>query len=307
MSHLQNGLSILTSSRARVQGLQTVKHSSSTEFINQNVHGIFSRLEAQLTLFGKTILDLHALETSEQNAIPTVPLLFSNFFEAKSSIDLLITSSLRFVASIKDRKYTGTLPMAAHIQQRELQGVLQQWLYRFEVLSKSMTQRNDFQTRREEILLRLHFMATFIWLATCLSDFETIFDAYTKDFESIVSLAKEFSVLSNITSSFSLDMTVIPPLFLTAIKCRNSRIRQKAVQQLHATPVREGFWHSKIHAQVAERIIAIEDSALGEFDDVPSELARVHNAQIMNELAQVDVTFYTKSCTGDWIVWTENL
>lgn len=299
MSHLQNGLSILNSSRARARGLQSVEYSSNTEFINQNVHGIFARLEAQLTLFGKPVPDLYELEILEQNSKPTVPLLFTNFFEAKFSIDLLITSSLRFVASIMDRKYAGTLPISVYTQQLELQSLLQQWLSRFEALTKTMTQRIDFQTRREEILLRLHFTAAFIWLTSCLSPHQSIFDAYTKDFESIISLAEEFAALSNITSSFNLDMAIIPPLFLTAIKCRQPLIRRKAVQKLHATPVWEGLWHSKIHAQVAERIIAIEESALGEFDDVPPELARVHNAQIMDESAQVGVTFYMKSCAGD--------
>lgn len=254
-----------------------------------------------------------ALEPSEGNLIPVVPPLFTNLFEARASIDALMTFSLRFVASVFEHKYVGTVAMPGRVRQLELQTRLQQWLFSFEAFVERARNENLLKNHREETLLRLQHKATYIWLSTCLVSYETIFDAYTEEFESIIMWAQELATIPNNPSLFTLDMVVIPPLFLTAIKCRHSCIRRKAIEQLYAATNREGLWDSKLHAKAAERIVAIEESTLAESEEIPTEASRVHNTHIKSDMAinplRAQLTFYTKpyGLDGDWVIWEEDL
>jgi hypothetical protein len=61
------------------------------------------------------------------------------------------------------------------------------------------------------------------------------------------------------TSGFSVDMGFIPPLFYTAIKCRNPRIRRQAIELLIFAPHREGFWDGVLVARIAGEVIKLEE------------------------------------------------
>lgn len=199
------------------------------------------------------------------------------------------------------------------MQQLELLARFQPWQHSFEALMKNTKTHHSLNDQREALLLRIHHKATVIWLSTSLTPNETVFDAYIEDFESIISSASGLAKIPNKSFLFALDMAIIAPLFLTAIKCRCSRIRRSAIKLLYAIPGREGLWDAKLHATVAERVVAIEEAGLGEADSMPAESLRVHNAEILSDMG-VDrprnyVTFYTKpnGLDGDWVVWKEEI
>lgn len=306
MNHLYSGLKILSSTRSKTK---------ESQYVNESLWKIFTRLDGQMTVFGKPIMDISTVEPPEKIARPVVPLAFTNFVEAMASLDRLMNSTLRFVGSILGSKYEKPLGISAQIQQFEIQGLLQQWFSTFEALVKTTKEEYDAKTQREEIILRLLHKGTYIWLSTCLITCEISYDLFIPDFESIVNWAEKLAAIPTPKSFFTLDMSIIPPLFLTAIKCRRSWIRRKAIQQLYATPSREGLWDSKIHAKAAERMIDIEESTLEGPDDLPSEAARIHNSQITINpngypaRTSVSVSFYTKpyGLDGDWVIWEEQL
>jgi hypothetical protein len=68
-------------------------------------------------------------------------------------------------------------------------------------------------------------------------------------------------VPSELMPSFSMRFGVVPHLYWAAARCRNPRIRRRAVQLLLACKRREGLWDSKICGRIAERVIAIEEKA----------------------------------------------
>lgn len=305
LSHLHNGLNILSS----VSTKRKYNNTFSSDFVQKNLRHIFSRLDAQLTLFGKPVSDIYP--SSEHTAPPVVPHTFNKIFEAKTSMDTLIRSSLQFVQSTVKNKYTNTPTASVQMRQLELLAGFQPWQRSFEALMKNTEIHHSLNDQREALLLRIHHKATVIWLSTCLKPNETVFDAYIEDFESIVSSAWGLAKIPNTSFLFALDMAIIAPLFLTAIKCRCSWIRRSAIKLLYAIPGREGLWDAKLHATVAERIVAIEEARLGEADSMPAESLRVHNAEILSDIA-VDpprnyATFYTKpnGLDGDWVVWKE--
>lgn len=61
------------------------------------------------------------------------------------------------------------------------------------------------------------------------------------------------------TLAFSFDLGVIPPLYLTSVKCRALEIRKKALELLTNHPRREGLWDSVTTAALGKWIIEMEE------------------------------------------------
>lgn len=85
---------------------------------------------------------------------------------------------------------------------------------------------------------------------------------------------------------FSMDMNIVGPLFSIAHRCRDPLIRRRAIALLYRAPLQEGLWHSFLTAQVAEKIVKIEEAGLGEVKssaDVPEE-NRITETQVQFDL-----------------------
>ncbi|KFX92860.1 hypothetical protein V490_05138 [Pseudogymnoascus sp. VKM F-3557] len=314
VNHLQNGLNILGSARTKETDCRTVKSSFfGSDFVEQNLYQIFSRLLAQLTLFGMPVSDASAIELSKPSSVVVDPLNFNSIHEAKASFDTLMLYSLRFVRAAMDNKRTGQQQASIQTRQFDLQAQFLQWLCSFEALMKTIETRRGANDQREPLLLRIQYKAAYIWLSACLAPDETSFDAYIEDFQSITTWARCLAMIPTSSSLFSLDMAIIPPLFLTAVKCRKSSIRHEAIELLYAIPGREGLWDARLHAKVAERLASIEESGLDTANDVPFEEFRVKNAHVLSDMA-VDpprhfVIFFTKpnGLDADYVTWEEDI
>jgi hypothetical protein len=312
LNHLHNGLNILRSALAKgnnAKPSRSFKFGSS--FVEENLNKIFSRLGAQLTLFGKSAFEDD--DASELVSTLEIPLAFNSMSEAKAVIDVLSTSALRFVKSTLENKYTG-IPTAASILAQQLKLLTQflKWRRSFEILVEIGQPDFVMCNQRGPLLLRIQYTAAYIWLSTCLMPNETVFDAFEEEFESIITWAQHLAQIPSIASLFSLDIAVIPPLYLTAIKCRLPWVRHKAIELLYATPGREGTWDAQVYAKIAERIVAIEEQELEGVDSIPIEEFRIKNADILSDMngdhASV-VTFYTKpnGLDEDWVIWKEEI
>ena len=63
--------------------------------------------------------------------------------------------------------------------------------------------------------------------------------------------------------SFTLDYGLVSPLYDTARGCRDPIIRREAVRLLRTNPTREGLWDGLLAAQVAQRVVELEEGAVG--------------------------------------------
>ena len=63
--------------------------------------------------------------------------------------------------------------------------------------------------------------------------------------------------------TFSLSLGIITPLYICATRCRDSKIRYRALNFLFCCRRREGLWDSDLAARVAKEYITIEESAAG--------------------------------------------
>jgi len=81
--------------------------------------------------------------------------------------------------------------------------------------------------------------------------------------EKIISSTLPGSGLPGQSTSFCLDTGIIPPLYHVASHCQDPVVRRKAVALLRSTSRQEGLWNSLLIANVAERIIEIQESMPG--------------------------------------------
>lgn len=165
---------------------------------------------------------------------------------------------------------------------------LRQWSSAFDNFLGNRHNLKDTDQRAVQIL-RLHRVMMKLTLTVSyvrLGD-EMIWDEYSQDFKTLVSQAEEIiqsSSADNKQPSFTLDTEVIMPLFFVAIKCRHSDLRWKAIALLRSTYRQEGIcWNSPITADVAERLVRIEeegfDGALGATTSIP-RLSRVLDVEV---------------------------
>ncbi|RMZ89631.1 hypothetical protein DV736_g3130, partial [Chaetothyriales sp. CBS 134916] len=113
------------------------------------------------------------------------------------------------------------------------------------------------------MILDVHNNALGIILSVDFVDPETDFDQFADVFGAPRGPAR-------ITPSFSLTMGVVSILWLAAARCRSPPIRYKALSLLKSCNRREGMWDSRIAAEIAEKLVAIEEAANMQQQQQPS-------------------------------------
>ncbi|KAG5925593.1 hypothetical protein E4U42_004142 [Claviceps africana] len=68
---------------------------------------------------------------------------------------------------------------------------------------------------------------------------------------------------SRIKPSFAADLGIVPPLYVVATKCREPRLRRRAIQLLRSSARREGMWDSELAARIGQWVMDIEESDVG--------------------------------------------
>jgi hypothetical protein len=247
--------------------------------IKEEVRPLFHRLDSQTTLMGFSGSSL--FYHMDKLLTLSVPRSFDSFEHAKSSLDLLVASSLGFIRSIHDGKHDaehGSVSLTGRTLQIHLLSEFSIWknsMANFVKLNETLTE-DDYKIEKS---LRIQHTATFIWLARCTELEESGFDAYLPEFASIVKWSRALITPSSelkepclhtklaalsVTNvpRFSLNMGYIPPLYLVAIKCRDPITRREAISILEETNGREGLWDARLHAKVARRLVEVEDASV---------------------------------------------
>ena len=116
--------------------------------------------------------------------------------------------------------------------------------------------------------LHIQYQMARIFLQTCLYNNETIFDEHTDSFQAIVHWCEIFinahkkSRFVQSQRLFGFDLRIILPLLMTTWYCRQPSIRRQAVHLLRCYDRQEGPWSSNVSADVAERIIFVEEQGI---------------------------------------------
>ncbi|KAJ5658843.1 transcriptional regulator family: Fungal Specific TF [Penicillium longicatenatum] len=131
-------------------------------------------------------------------------------------------------------------------------------------------------------LLPIYCAAASITLTGCLTSLETVFDAHLVDFAAIVEQA---TLILNVSRRpdgsqppFTFESGVGVPLFLTALKCRHSSLRRRALQLLRQAPPLQGFFKCAPSTLMAASFMTMEESYTPVFKSVNATVAeRIEN------------------------------
>lgn len=222
---------------------------------------VFERLLVLLRFFGVYVPKFRTSSRFELGDFEEVLSQPKTFEEARTTLHWLIAETADLLN--EGRAYRRGLEGDENIVQTCLQRQGLQmsayaiWNESFRRLDAETDPTISSQLRK---LLRLSYSMTVIWLSTSLDQEETVHDQYTGQYEEVVELAGDLiGDTGKAPLVFTFEMGLIPPLYWTALKCRDVRIRTKALDLLKEAPVREGLWNREEAIRVAARVIALEN------------------------------------------------
>lgn len=293
--HYQNGMRALMKQinerdRGQMEGvLETPQHSAVMRNTPQDdldrMLRVFARYDIQACTYSKLKAEVVSVKLAE------VPPIEVGLTEVRRYLDNLLIAVYQLVKSdLSMFRYwaKADVPVAWVEKRDRALETFQGWL---DVLEKSIpsdavTLRNHGILASKSILgLTLQIKVAMIMLRTCIDcGPETTYDRFRPEFEEMIKRVenlthildlKEGAPLDRETVPFSMELGVIHPLFFAAWKCRDKKLRRRAMTELRKCG-KEGIWEGPIMAVVAERIAEMEEVGLRDGDDVP-EAVRIHD------------------------------
>lgn len=271
IAHLRAGLKILDENKSR-NGTASFGQDGDDQSADSVMAMAFSRLDLQAAHFGMGIPATHyAISDAERGVQQLSNNGFESLAQAKARCDTLMGSTFHFLARCRPPGSPRAL---------EMPEVVYEWRRVLALHSNYMNALDNFLKRPDKvrnkkdcqgiILLRMHILTTYTLVAVCLAENEEeAFDQQIAEFKRIVSLADEFLSSFGDTNSqelrlpsLSTDWGIIPPLTVTAMKCRDPYIRRKALSILASWPHREGFWDSSLAMKFGLQIVELEEKPI---------------------------------------------
>jgi hypothetical protein len=141
-----------------------------------------------------------------------------------------------------------------------------------------------------------------IYMYASISTGECIYDEFMQGFEDIVVRSRLIikeprQNAACPTAAFSFEAGVVPPLHLTALKCRNGQVRRQAIALLLSCPRREGCWDGLVLGKVDAWLMALEEQGMDEYGFVP-EQSRWRVAEIKSSLERRWI--HVRACQGSY-------
>ncbi|PMD45407.1 hypothetical protein L207DRAFT_524776 [Hyaloscypha variabilis F] len=310
--HVCGGIQIVRSWKQ--DRANTASSRLSPKFIENNLIPIFDQLNQLTFSHGRAappILEVEIGLGEPENE------WFAGILEARASLLRVVSCAQQFIVTFGacDTGQNIAQRHAEVFQKHRLLFRIQRWEAALNALlarpNMAHLSRGD---KRAVAFLRLQYNLVWIAISNFKNTSETSFDGYLANFEAIVDLA-ESSIDTECGTSWSrhwanssCQRQNIPPLFLTATKCRNPTIRHKALPLLKNSLTGDRSWRGGHMISLAERVVELEEEGLEDVTDlkgdvVPSEWARIYETGI--EPVTVDghrvdlVTFKRKGSEND--------
>ena len=252
---------------------------------------------------------------------PDIPEIFSSLEEARNSMDYQSNHYVRFLKDIEQGNSKSE--EQAEKGRKYFQDVLDDWDAAFENFLQRPDTNLDAKSQQGALVLKIYQRIGAMHLkfpvSRMLTD-ESIWDAFVPEGDNIVSLAESVVALDDSTPTsdkpiFSFDFSIVGPLYSVAHKCRDPFVRRRSIALLRSAPRQEGIWDSQMAAQVAERIMNIEESGLGEIrscKDVP-DWARISDVEASFDPMETRASFsysrqrskleFIRESVSETIVW----
>jgi hypothetical protein len=308
VAHLNNAFQLMRASSKP----HAIGAFNSKDVIDSDLSHCFVYLDVHLSIF-EGMREPVLLERA--NKLP-LPGRFQSLTQAKSVLDNLTLALYRFARctaeEYKHRKLQ-EIPIEAFGEIALIKAKFDSWKDRFEKFLHRSTSKFSRNENSLIDLLIINHRVHCIEASTCAEPDQTIFDRFDSEFDEIVTLAANIIRARRSTEAveFTLDIGIIMPLYVTALKCRVWWIRQRAVSLLKSISFQEGAWNAAI--QVAMAQVAIErEYAFNDANTVearPAEFARVHTVGAeevdhVNRIIKVTLTQKLNGLDGPWHIHT---
>ncbi|KAI1175854.1 hypothetical protein F4777DRAFT_548885 [Nemania sp. FL0916] len=218
-------------------------------------------------------------------------LRFSSLDQAADHLQNLVTRTLTFHHWDEEvspsphenpKAYLGPLPTVHATERRnQLLAQLEEWSQGFAALNANIETTNHTDQRLAS-MMQLHYRMSHLFLSAYTSDGEMSYDSFMPQFQTVISLAatlanipppnpnrhEDYDYSTTIPNpspnnarepSFTLEMGIIPALYLAGLKCRDPSLRRQILRILRYTHRRETLWDSFAAAQVVQRVMEIEE------------------------------------------------
>jgi hypothetical protein len=338
LNHARSGLRLIEDLRAaKYTGQQ---HTFLRSEIFNELELTFCRLSLQSALFGKfSIENVHSPEETYRSAskilepvdgaedhpsvakveevsdatIAAEPIPFASVDKAKLELFLFLHDAHALGVKSFESKYQRlAITMERREEHRAILDRFKMWsasFRRFLMLNQHSLSPEDSVAAK---VLEVYSNSSFVWVASSLEPYECAYDQYQEQFQTIVDLCEEVVAAYFVgedphSKKIHLShLSVIPPLHLTAWKCRHLPTRNKALRILGSRHWREGMFDSHRSARCFEKVAEVEEAAIETKDQMPPEWVRIHHVEFDFEDASDSlqkVVFFSKpdGPHGEWL------
>lgn len=231
----------------------------------------FVRLDGQGLFFGMIpgipplIWDIH-----ESHHLP-IPDSFPDFATAHRCWDFLMDRALQFYRrTLFNRAYapsSSEAPAQLARQHASYIRQLSEFDKAFQPILASAVEPSGAISNPAALVITLYQKITVITLAAVRTDSEMVYDSFLPDFQYITRTCASLMLAKDNTkfprnTRFSFDVGVVPPLHVTATRCRDPVVRREAIDLLFASPRQEGMWDGVLTARIGKWMTSCEEDGL---------------------------------------------
>ncbi|KAL3431584.1 hypothetical protein BDV09DRAFT_206537 [Aspergillus tetrazonus] len=250
-----------------------VKHDP--ELFDDHIIEVFARLNIQFLMLGHGPQQKETFVPSfRYGRASYLPRRFSAVDEARQALNPILLSVMHLVGRLIRSTHTHPPPPSAVMleEQKALQAAVEDWIASCDNSMQSAFAAVARQHRLALLMLRTYADVAVILLSTCFTVKETAYDAHLPVFKSIIQRYSEvhstdYPLLSDTCEpnpTFMIDSGLFPPLYFTALKCRNHARRHQALAILRQYVHMEGPWTGPMLARVAGHVVSLEERHFGD-------------------------------------------
>ncbi|EAW19367.1 uncharacterized protein NFIA_093300 [Aspergillus fischeri NRRL 181] len=281
--------------------------------IDSDIQRAYARMDMQASLY----VGIRAPVTVREEMSP-IPYVFDSFNQAETCLMEEYARVIHFYrngGNFYRTHQSDGVPLELVAYTQTLQTRLELWKSAFGYSYSCQKAQGSPQTSARASLLLIQYYVALVTASTSVYAEETLYDRFVYAFKRILSLVRtsnacQQSAAASLLVGVPMKMGVIYPLYFVATKCRDSAVRQEAIDLLSSAPYPDVVWEAPILTAVSRRAKEIEELGLDGNGPIP-EFKRLHGLgwAIDYETRQVSVEFRRRSngMDGEWDEWKECL
>lgn len=259
LNQMSSGLYVFYDWHSKPRSPRSIGRSSK---LDVQLEGIFGRLMLQTILFVDTQpAEWKFVASTFTPELPSIPCVFKSVEEARDCLNSCMCLYHKTLSSQFHSLEERDVPSGAASQLGT--DPLAEWSRSFKSFMFEAGPRLSTRDWNAALLIEAQHITASILAVSGPSSQETIFDRFEEEFSQILALSSRLLTTQipepNFSSLPAFDMGILPQLYFVASRCRHPSIRRQALQILRQGPRQEGIWYREMPANIAERLMYLEE------------------------------------------------